>query len=135
LINTDVDGQVSTSDFYEALPAADNRMPRDWQGGITMAGRKGTEYLDVDFTPCISQQYASDPRVAMFQGLIPACSQEAATKRFTPARSNGAGGPGESGAKAMVFPSSPSPGQPIGLAPANYSKGDGLTFRVTINHR
>jgi hypothetical protein len=135
LINTDVAGQVSTSDYYEALPAADNRMPRDWQGGITMAGSKGTEYLDVDFTPCVSQQYATDPRVAMFQGLIPACSQEAATKRFIPARANGQGGPAESGAKAMVFPSSPSPGQPIGLAPANYAKGDGLTFRITINHQ
>jgi hypothetical protein len=124
LVNTDVEHHVTASDVYEALPAADNRMPRDWQGGITMAGAKGTETLDVNFTPCISPRYASDPRVTMFQGMLPACSAEVDA---TPTRATGA--------KAMVFPSSPTPGQPVGLAPANYAKGEALTFRITINHQ
>lgn len=135
LINTDVDRQVTSSDVYEALPGADNRMPRDWQGGIGVAGRKGIEYLDVEFAPCLSPQYLGDPRVAMFQGLLPMCTQETAVKRFAPALLGGKGGPAEAGAKAMVFPGSPNPGQPIGLAPANYAKGDALTFRITINHQ
>ena len=127
LVNTDVERQVTVSDVYEALPAADNRMPRDWQGGITMAGAKGTEYLDVNFTPCVSPRYASDPRVTMFQGTLAACSQDGDAAPVTRARA--------SAAKAMVFPGAASPGQPIGVAPANYAKGDALTFRITINHQ
>ncbi len=127
LINTDVEKTVSASDVYEALPAADNRMPRDWQGGITMAGTKGTEYLDVNFTPCVSPRYGGDPRVSMFQNMLPPCSSDVDAAPLTRARA--------AGAKAMVFPASSSPGQPVGLAPANYAKGEALTFRITINHQ
>lgn len=135
MINTDVDRVVSTSDLYETLPGADNRMPRDWQGGITMSGKKGIEYLDIDFTPCISQQYAGDARVAPFVGILPACAPESATKRYTPAAASGKGGVLEGGAKAMVFPASANPGQPVAFAPPDYAKGGTLTFRITINHQ
>lgn len=135
LINTDVNQVVSSSDVYEALPAADNRMPRDWQGGVLMGGAPGMEYLDVEFTPCVSQQYANDPRVVQFQGVLPNCSQESATKKYTPAAANNKGGVIESGAKAMFFPPSAHPGQPVAVAPANYSKGGALTFRITIVHQ
>jgi hypothetical protein len=135
MINTDVNQVVSPSDVYEALPGADNRMPRDWQGGVIMAGTPGIEYLDVEFTPCVSQQYITDSRVAQFQGVLPNCSQETATKQYTPAQANSKGGVIESGAKAMVFPPGAPAGQPIAVAPPGYSKGGGLTFRIAINHQ
>jgi hypothetical protein len=135
MLNTDVNQVVTASDVYEALPGADNRMPRDWQGGIMMAGRAGTEYLDVEFTPCVSQQYINDPRVVQFRGLLPSCSQDSATKRYTPALPNGKGGVIGGGAKVMVFPPSANPGQPVALAPENYSRGGALTIRIIINHQ
>ena len=100
-----------------------------------MAGMAGTEYLDVEFTPCVSQQYVNDPRVVQFQGVLQNCSQESATKQYTPALANSKGGVIESGAKAMLFPPSANPGQPVAVAPANYTKGGALTFRITINHQ
>jgi hypothetical protein len=135
IINTDASGAVSASDVYEALPGADNRMPRDWQGGIVMSGASGTEYMEVEFTPCLSQQYVNDPRVSPFQGILPQCSQEAATKAYAPALASGKGGVVDSGSKAMVFPASAHPGQPVAVAPADYAKGGVLTFRITVNHQ
>lgn len=135
LINTDVNAAVTSSDVYEALPGQDNRMPRDWQGAIMMAGTPGTEYLDVEFTPCVSAQFASDPRVAPFQGVLPVCSQDVATKTYSPARGLSDGGVLGGGARAMIFPASPNPGQPVALAPPNYTRGGVLSFRITVQHQ
>lgn len=134
LINTDVDGQTSASSLYEAVPAGDNRMPREHEGGILMTGRPGIEFLDVEFVPCVSASLAQHPAVQPFAGQLPACSLEAATRQYRPARADGGGGIADLGAKAMNFPSNPDPTQAVAIAPAGYAKGEALRFRLRIQH-
>ncbi len=134
LINTDAQGVVSTSPTYEAIPGNDNRMPREHEGGILMTGATGTEYMDVEFTPCVSASLAQDSRVAGFNGQLPPCSAGVAVKQYRPATANGEGGVADHGGKAMQFPSSGDPSQPVAIAPANYAKGEQLRFRIVINH-
>ena len=134
LINTDVNQVVSTSSLYEAIPASDNRMPRTHEGGILMTGTPGVEWLDVEFTPCISPSLQQHPAVAGFVGSLNPCTNEAVTKRYTPAMANGKGGAATFGGKAMSFPTGGDPTQPVAIAPPSYAKGDALRFRVKINH-
>lgn len=134
LINTDVDAVVSTSPLYEAVPGNDNRMPREHEGGIEMTGKPGVEYLEVEFVPCVSQALAGHPSVQPFNGQLPACTLEAATKQYRPALANGRGGLVAMGGKAMVFPASGDPSQPVAIAPGNYAKGEMLRFRLRIQH-
>ena len=134
LINTDAHGAVSSSPTYEAIPGNDNRMPREHEGGILMTGATGTEYMDVEFTPCVSASLAQDARVAGFSGHLPPCSAGVAVKQYRPAQANGEGGVADFGGKAMHFPASGDPGQPVAIAPANYTKGEQLRFRIVINH-
>lgn len=135
LINTDVDQAVATSSVYEAIPANDNRMPRQHEGGILMTGKPGTEWLDVEFTPCISPSLKQHPSVVGFVALLNPCGNEAATKQYPPALANGKGGAAAFGGKAMAFPVGADPSQPVALAPSNYAKGDTLRFRIKINHQ
>lgn len=135
LINTDADQVVATSSVYEAIPANDNRMPRQHEGGILMTGKPGTEWLDVEFTPCISPSLKQHPSVAGFVGTLNPCGNESATKQYPPALANGKGGAAAFGGKAMAFPVGADPSQPVALAPANYAKGDTLRFRIKINHQ
>lgn len=134
LINTDVDGQTSVSSLYEAVPAGDNRMPREHEGGILMTGRPGIEFLDVEFVPCVSASLAQHHAVQPFAGQLPACSLEAATRQYRPARADGGGGVADLGGKAMNFPSNPDPTQAVAIAPAGYAKGEALRFRLRIQH-
>ncbi len=134
LINTDANGGVTASPTYEAIPGNDNRMPRDHEGGILMTGATGTEYMDVEFTPCVSLSLAQDTRVAGFSGHLPACSAGVAVKQYRPALASGEGGVADHGGKAMQFPSSGDPSQPVAIAPANYAKGEQLRFRIVIHH-
>lgn len=135
LINTDVDQVVATSSVYEAIPANDNRMPRQHEGGILMTGKPGTEWLDVEFTPCISPSLKQNPSVTGFVGILNPCGNESATKQYPPALANGKGGAAAFGGKAMAFPVGADPSQPVALAPSNYAKGDTLRFRIKINHQ
>lgn len=134
LINTDVDAVVSTSPLYEAVPGNDNRMPREYEGGIEMTGKPGIEYLEVEFVPCVSQALVGHPSVQPFNGQLPACTLEPATKQYRPALANGRGGLVAMGGKAMVFPASGDPSQPVAIAPGNYAKGEMLRFRLRIQH-
>jgi hypothetical protein len=135
LINTDADQAVSVSSLYEAVPGSDNRMPREHEGGVLMTGRPGTEFLDVEFVPCVSPALAQHPAVAGFVGTLPACAQESATRQYSPAQANGKGGLADLGGKAMSFPSNADPTQPVALAPGNYAKGEALRFRLRIVHQ
>jgi hypothetical protein len=135
MINTDGDQVVATSSVYEAIPANDNRMPRVHEGGILMTGKPGTEWLDVEFTPCVSPSLQQNPVVAGFVGVLNPCGGEAATKQYPPAMANGKGGAAAFGGKAMAFPMGADPSQPVALAPSNYAKGDTLRFRIKINHQ
>lgn len=135
MINTDGDQMVAASSVYEAIPANDNRMPRVHEGGILMTGKPGTEWLDVEFTPCVSPSLQQHPVVAGFVGVLNPCGNEAATKQYPPALANGKGGAAAFGGKAMAFPMGADPSQPVALAPSNYAKGDTLRFRIKINHQ
>ena len=134
LINTDVDTHVSESSVYETIPGSDNRLPRLHEGGILMTGKPGVESLDVEFTPCIAQTYAQDPRVLPFVNLLTPCTVETAIKSYKPAQASGKGGVANLGGKAMAFPLNANPGQPVAIAPSNYAKGDLLRFRILIDH-
>lgn len=134
LINTDANGAVSSSPTYEAIPGNDNRMPRETEGGILMTGATGTEYMDVEFTPCVSASLSQDVRVSGFSGHLPACPAGAVVKQYRPAQANGEGGVADFGGKAMQFPASGDPSQPVAIAPASYAKGEQLRFRIVINH-
>jgi hypothetical protein len=134
LYATDSDRKTNASDLYEAIPANDNRMPRQHQGGILMSGNTGTEYLDIEFTPCVSVALQTNPSVAAFSTSLPACSNEIATKQYKPALPGGKGGLAEYGAKAMIIPSGGDPTQPIGFSPADYTKGEAMRFRIKVNH-
>ena len=134
LINTDVDSNVSVSSLYEAVPGGDNRMPREHEGGILMTGKPGIEYLDVEFVPCISPSLAQHPAVAPFAGTLAGCSLEPATRQYRPALAGGGGAVADGAGKAMSFPASTDPTQPVAIAPADYAKGDALRFRLRIQH-
>lgn len=136
LINTDVDNVVTPSSLYEAIPGSDNRMPREHEGGILMTGKPGQEYLDVEFVPCISTALSGHPAVQPFAASLPPCSQAGATRQYAPtAVSPGVPTPlGDAGGKAMQFPATPDPTQPVAVAPEGYSKGEPLRFRVRIAH-
>ena len=134
LINTDVDQNVSPSSLYETLPGADNRLPRLHEGGILMTGKAGVEFMDVEFTPCIAQSYAQDPRVLPFVNQLKPCTAESATKSYKPAQASGKGGVADFGGKAMLFPTNANPAQPVAISPTNYSKGELLRFRIMIDH-
>ena len=99
-----------------------------------MTGRPGVEYLDVEFVPCISQSLSQHPSVMSFVNSLPACTNEAATKDYRPAQPSGKGGVADFGGKAMSFPASADPSQPVAIAPANYAKGEMLRFRLRIDH-
>ena len=135
LINTDVDQAVSQSAVYEAVPGADNRMPREHEGGILMTGKPGTEFLDVEFVPCISQALAGHQAVMPYATSLPPCSQEPATKQYRPAKANGLGAVADLGGKAMSFPANADPTQPVAIAPIGYAKGEMLRFRLRILHK
>lgn len=134
LINTDVEGTVSVSSLYEAVPGGDNRMPREHEGGILMTGKPGIEYLDLEFVPCISPSLSQHPAVQPFAGALPACSLDTATRDYRPARSGGGGALADLGGRAMAFPASADPTQPVAIAPAGYAKGEALRFRLRIQH-
>ena len=134
LINTDVEGKVSVSSLYEAVPGGDNRMPREHEGGILMTGKPGIEYLDVEFVPCISSSLSQHPAVLPFAGTLPTCSLDTATRGYRPAHAGGGGALADLGGRAMSFPASADPTQPVAIAPAAYAKGETLRFRLRIQH-
>lgn len=134
LINTDVEGKVSVSSLYEAVPGGDNRMPREHEGGILMTGKPGIEYLDVEFVPCISPSLSQHPAVQPFAGALPGCSLDTATRDYRPAHGGGGAAVADVGGRAMSFPASTDPTQPVAIAPAGYAKGEALRFRLRIQH-
>jgi hypothetical protein len=134
MFNTDVAGQTSESSLYEVIPGVDNRMPRDFEGGILMVGNPGLEYLEIQFTPCISATLKNHLSVQNFVNLLPACGNEVATRQYTPALANGKGGLIDMGAKAMQFTVTPDQTVPVAFAPLDSVKSTGMSFRIRVNH-
>lgn len=134
MFNTDVAGKTSQSSLYEVIPGADNRMPREFEGGIVMVGSPGIEYLEIQFTPCISATLKNHPGVQNFVNLLPACGGEVAARQYTPALANGKGGLIDMGAKAMQFTVTPDQTVPVAFAPLDSVKSAGMSFRIRVNH-
>lgn len=119
-------GQTTPIGYYEVIPDSDNRMPRS--RAMRVDPPAGTEYLHIEFTPCVSSGMLGDPRIAAFSPYMAPCSNESATKQF-------AGGKyvPPPGSKVIVNLDSPDPTQPIAAA-RELSKGETLTMRIIVNH-
>lgn len=140
LTNVDAQGKIANLGLYEVLPNSNNRMPRT-RKGIKIVGTPGQERIELLFTPCISPQQANDSRVAPYQGMLPACGQEAAIKQYAPEAKGGLQIIGAKGlpvgvaGKAAMNEEVTDPTQPIMAAPDNYTKGMPLPLTIWMDHQ
>ena len=75
LINVNSRGEITPFPApYYAMPFGDNRFPP--RRGIRMTGQPGTEYLIIEFTPCLPHHMRNDDRVAKFKGQLDICKVE-----------------------------------------------------------
>lgn len=126
-ILNEAEGKTEQIGFYEVIPEIDNRMPR--ARGMRVNPPAGTEYLLIEFTPCVSTAMLSDPRVAAFSAHLSPCSNEVASKQYTAGKYTP-----PAGSKAISNLDSPDMTQPV-LAAREVSPGQTLTMRIVVDHQ
>ncbi len=118
-------GQLSSIGNYEVIPESDNRMPRS--RGFKVNPPAGTEYLHIEYTPCVSANLLNDPRVSVFSAHLDPCGNEAVTKQFTTGKYIP-----PAGSKLITNLDSPDVTQPILARELN--KGEVLIMKIVVNH-
>jgi len=74
LYNVNARGETRLMSYYDALPFIDNRFPKI--KGIRIHGEPGTEYLIIEFTPCIPASARHDDRITRYKGSLDFCKVE-----------------------------------------------------------